>query len=354
MIDTGNDNGDYLESMARKVTIQDIAKKAGVSNQTVSRVLNNKPDVSEETRKRIEQVIADLEYRPSDLARGLRSRSTRTIGLIVPDSANPFFAEIAKGVEEGGFAAGYSVMLCNSARTLKRELEYLEVLQSKGVDGIIFITTTTETAHIRPIIERGTPVVLFFRDAGNLNVDTFKIDNQKAGYLATRHLIELGHRDIVCIRPHSDETPSGRRARGYIDALNEAGLTVRPELMPRGDNLYSGGESAVNLLIAQGIRFSAIFASNDAMAIGAMRSLREHGLRIPEDTSITGVDDITLASYCEPPLTTVAQLKYEVGLMAVSSLIERIEERYTDGPRENVMDVHLVIRRSTAPKLATE
>lgn len=340
--------------MARKVTIQDIAQRAGVSSQTVSRVLNNKPDVSEETRKRIEQVIAELEYRPSDLARGLRSRSTRTIGLVVPDSANPFFAEIAKGVEEGGFEAGYSVMLCNSARMLERELEYLEVLQSKGVDGIIFITTTTQTAHIRPLIERGTPVVLFFRDAGNLDVDTFKIDNHKAGYLATRHLIELGHRDIVCIRPHSDETPSGRRANGYIHALEEAGLAVRPELMPRGDNLYTGGEAAVSHLIAQGVGFSAIFASNDAMAIGAMRSLREHGLRIPEDVSITGVDDITLASYCEPPLTTVAQLKHEAGLLAVRALIERIENRHSGGPRETVLDVHLVTRRSTAPNVKSQ
>jgi LacI family transcriptional regulator len=274
--------------------------------------------------------------------------------LVVPDSANPFFAEIAKGVEEGGFEAGYSVMLCNSARMLERELEYLEVLQSKGVDGIIFITTTTQTAHIRPLIERGTPVVLFFRDAGNLDVDTFKIDNHKAGYLATRHLIDLGHRDIVCIRPRSDETPSGRRANGYMYALEEAGIPVRSELMPRGDNLYTGGEAAVSQLIAQGVGFSAIFASNDAMAIGAMRSLREHGLRIPEDVSITGVDDITLASYCEPPLTTVAQLKHEAGLMAVRALIARIENRHSGGPRETVLDVHLVTRRSTAPNVKSQ
>ncbi|MCC7210127.1 MAG: LacI family DNA-binding transcriptional regulator, partial [Anaerolineae bacterium] len=291
--------------MAKRITIIDIARRAGVSSQTVSRVLNNKPDVADETRRRIESVIAELEYRPNELARGLRSQNTRTIGLIVPDNANPFFAEIAKGVENAGFEAGYSVILCNSAQMPERELEYVNVLQAKGVDGIIFISTTTHIHHIRPIVERGIPVVMFFREAGDLDVDTFKIDNGLAGYLSTQHLIELGHRDIACIMPRSDELPSGRRVDGFRRAMAEAGLPVNERLVVRGNNLLSGGEAAVAELLRTGEPFSAIFAANDAMAIGAMRALRESGLRAPEDVSVTGVDGILLGEYVDPPLTTV-------------------------------------------------
>jgi LacI family transcriptional regulator len=333
--------------MSKRVTIQDIARVAGVSYQTVSRVLNDKPDVSKETRKHIKEVIQKLHYRPNELARGLRSKNTRTIGLIVPDSSNPFFAEIAKGVENRGFEKGYSVILCNSAQLLARELEYLELLRAKKVDGIIFITTTTQVSHIRPLCESGIPVVMFFRDAGDLSVDTFKIDNALAGYIATSHLIELGHRDIACIRPKFDQTPSGKRVEGYQRALTEAGLTWQADLMPRGDNLFEGGERAMQTLIDSGIAFSAVFAANDAMAIGAMRCLRHYGFRIPQDVSIVGIDDILLARYCEPPLTTVAQMKQEAGMMAARALIERIEEQYQGKPRETLLDVHLVVRAST-------
>jgi LacI family transcriptional regulator len=334
----------------RKITIQDIAKAAGVSSQTVSRVLNNRPDVADETRQRVDAVIKQLDYRPSELARGLRSKTTRTIAVVVPDSANPFFAEIAKGVENAGFEAGYTVILCNSARQLDRELKYLDVLRSKAVDGIIFITTTAHIDHIRPLIQDGIPIVLFFRDAGNLDVDTFKIDNRLAGYLATRHLLNLGHTAIACIRPGGrPETPSSRRVDGYKQALEEANVLWNPILMPQGDNLFSGGEQAARDLVRAEIPFTAIFAANDAMAIGAMRALREQGRRVPDDVSVAGIDDILLASYSEPPLTTVAQLKQEAGNLAVRCLIERIENKHINGPRETILDVQLVVRQSTGP-----
>jgi LacI family transcriptional regulator len=336
--------------MGRRITINDIARRAGVSSQTVSRVLNNKPDVAEETRRRIESVIAELDYRPSELARGLRSQNTRTIGLIVPDNANPFFAEIAKGVESAGFEAGYSVILCNSAQMSERELEYVNVLQAKGVDGIIFISTTTHINHIRPIVERGIPVVMFYREAGDLDVDTFKIDNEWAGYLATQHLVDLGHRDIACIMPRADELPSGRRVDGFRRALQESGLPVHDDLIVRGNNLLSGGEAAVGELLRARQPFTAIFAANDAMAIGAMRALRDNRLRVPEDVSVTGVDGILLGEYVEPPLTTVEQPKREAGEWAVRFLVERIDGRHDGGARNTLMDVQLVVRKSTLPK----
>jgi LacI family transcriptional regulator len=339
--------------MARKVTIQDIAGHAGVSYQTVSRVLNNKPDVAEETRKRIQQLIKDLDYHPSNAARSLRNQRTKTIGLIVPDSANPFFAEIAKGVENAGFEADYSVILCNSNKMVQRELRHLELLQSKQVDGIIFITTTTQIHQIRPLIEHGIPVVMFYRDPGDLDVDTFIIDNQRAGYVATHHLIELGHKHIACVRPASAATPSARRVEGYRQALYDSGLYWRDELMPWGDNLLSGGERAVYELLVGKANFSAIFACNDAMAIGAMRALRNRGYRIPEDVSVVGVDDVTLASYVEPPLTTVAQPKQEAGEKAVEYLIQRMEKKYSGGARSSLLDIELIVRGSSAaPSLA--
>jgi LacI family transcriptional regulator len=334
---------------ARKVTIQDIARQAGVSFQTVSRVLNNKPDVAEETRKRIQQVIKELDYYPSTLARGLRNQPTKTIGLIVPDSANPFFAEIAKGVENAGFTAGYSVILCNSNKMAQRELRHLELLQSKHVDGIIFITTTAQIRQIRPLIEHGIPVVMFYRDPGDLDVDTFIIDNQRAGYIATSHLIELGHKNIACIQPASAETPSAKRVDGYRQALHERGLAWRDELMPWGDNLLNGGERAVYELLAAKATFSAVFACNDAMAIGAMRALRQRGYRIPDDVSVVGVDDVILASYVEPPLTTVAQPKQEAGETAVEYLIQRMGKGYTGGARHTLLNIELIVRGSTAP-----
>jgi LacI family transcriptional regulator len=275
------------------------------------------------------------------------------IGLIVPDSSNPFFAEIAKGVEDAGFERGYSVILCNSNASLERELVYLDLLRSKRVEGIIFIATTTQVEQIRPFVKAGIPVVIFYRDIRDVEVDTFRIDNFQAGCIGTRHLIQLGHRQIACIQPKSAESPSGLRVEGYKAALEEHGLSWDEALMPRGDNLVGGGHDAAQALVKSGRPFSAIFSSNDAMAIGAMRVLRELGYRIPQDISIVGVDDIILASYTEPPLTTVAQPKYEAGCQAVDFLIERIEGGYEQGPRNVQLGIQLIERRSTIPFSAT-
>jgi LacI family transcriptional regulator len=335
----------------QKITIQDIADRAGVSNQTVSRVLNGKPDVAESTRQRIEQIIDELRYVPSTAARTLRNQGTKTIGLIVPDNANPFFAEIARGVENAGFQAGYSVVLCNSNKSLERELEHLRMLQAKQVDGIIFIASTTHIDQIRPLVESGIPVVMFYRDPGDLNVDTFKIDNQRAGYIATQYLVDLGHTAIACIRPASATTPSGKRVLGYQQVMTEQGLPWSDALTPQGDNLLSGGEEAARQLLDGGVDFTAIFATNDAMAIGAMRALRSRGYRIPEDVSVIGVDDIILASYVDPPLTTVAQPKQIAGEQAVNYLIQRMENNLPEGARTTILDVELIIRDSCAPPL---
>jgi LacI family transcriptional regulator len=331
------------------ITIKDIAKQARVSVATVSYVVNKTRYVSPELSARVIRAIEELGYSPNAVARSLRQKSTKMIGLIVPDSSNPFFAEIAKGVEDAGYERGYSVILCNSNASIERELVYLDLLRSKRVEGIIFIATTTQVEQIRPFVKSGIPVVIFYRDIPGVDVDTFWIDNFRAGYIAARRLIQLGHRQIACIQPKSAESPSGLRVEGYKRAMEEHGLAWDEALMPRGDNLVSGGKAAVQALAESGRAFTAIFSSNDAMAIGAMRALRNLGYQIPQDVSIIGVDDIILASYSEPPLTTVAQPKYEAGCQAVDFLIERIEGGYDQGSRNIQLEIELIERSSAIP-----
>ncbi len=331
-----------------KITIKDIAKKAGVSIATVSYVINKSRPVSSELAARVTAVIDEIGYYPDVNARSLKSKRTSTIGLIVPDNSNPFFAEIAKGVEDAGFDAGFSVILCNSNAMLERELAYIHLLVSKRVDGVIFAPTTPSIQPIKRIVDLGIPVAVFYRETGNLDIDSIRIDNVDASYRATRHLIELGHRKIACIRPLSMETPSGRRVDGYRRAMQEAGLSWSSELLPQGNNRISGGEEATRQLLASGKQFSAIFSTNDAMAIGAMRALRDSGRQIPEDVSVIGFDDIILARYSEPPLTTIYQPKQEAGMLAVQRILERIEKKHTSGRREFVLETTLIKRYSTA------
>lgn len=332
-----------------KITIKDIAKKAGVSIATVSYVINKSRPVSPDLAGRVQAAIDEIGYYPDVNARSLKSKRTCTIGLIVPDNANPFFAEIAKGVEDAGFEAGFSVLLCNSNAMMERELAYINLLASKRVDGVIFAPTTSSIQPVKRIVDLGIPVAVFYRETGGLDIDSIRIDNVDASYRATRYLIDLGHREIACIRPLSMETPSGRRVDGFQRAMQEAGLSLSTELMPHGNNRISGGEAAVRQLLESGKRFSAIFSTNDAMAIGAMRALQDAGRRIPGDVSVIGFDDITLARYYEPPLTTIAQPKQEAGTLAVQCILERVEKKHIAGPREFILETTLIERRSTAP-----
>ncbi len=328
-------------------TIKDIAKRAGVSIATVSYVVNNSRWVSPELRERVQSAINELGYYPDVNARSIKTQRTSTIGLIIPDNANHFFAEIAKGVEDAGFEAGYSVILCNSNSMVEREIAYINLLLSKRVDGVVFGATSKGVEHARRLVEQSIPTVIFYREVENLNIDSIRIDNVDAGFKATQHLIDLGHRKIACIQPRSPITPSAGRVLGFRKALLEAGLEADEDLMPVGDNLINGGGDAVMRLLQTKKCFTAIYSTNDAMAIGAMRAARDAGYRIPEDISIVGTDDILLARYSEPPLTTVAQPKQEAGVMAVKFLIERIEKRHEDCPREFTLPTELIIRKST-------
>jgi LacI family transcriptional regulator len=330
-------------------TIKDIATRAGVSTATVSYVINGTRYVSEELRERVLTAVADLDYRPNAVAQSLRQKKTRTIGLIIPDNSNPFFAEVAKGVEDAGYDASVSVMLCNSDGSFDRELRYLQLLRDKQVDGVIFIATTPRADHLAAVVERSIPTVVFYREVPQLNVDTLVVDNFGGGCLATRHLIELGHTNIACVAPASTNSPSALRVSGFRRAMEEAGLPIDEALIYRGDNRFVGGHEGAEHLLATSKPFTAVFAGNDVMALGAIRTFRQHGLAVPGDISVVGFDGIALGDFVTPSLTTVVQPRYEAGQTAFRLLLERIDDGNARSPRAIGLETALVVRESTAP-----
>jgi LacI family transcriptional regulator len=329
-------------------TIKDIANLARVSTATVSYVLNGTRTVSPERYQRVMAAIADLKYRPNAVAQSLRRKQTHTIGLLVPDNSNPFFAEVAKGVEDAGYEAGVSVILCNSDSSFDRELRYMELLQDKRVDGVIFIATTAKTDHLRGLTAARVPLVTFYRQLPELDVDTLVVDNLGGGYLATRHLIELGHTAIACVAPASKASPSSLRVKGFQQAMAEAGLREDEALIYHGDNRFSGGKDAAEHLLQTGRPITAIFAGNDVMAIGVMRTLQQQGRNVPGDVSVIGFDGISLGAYVTPALTSVVQPRYEAGQIAFKLLLERMRDGYTGPQRAIKLETKLEVRDSTA------
>jgi LacI family transcriptional regulator len=338
--------------MSRRPTQEDVARLAGVSRATVSYVINNRTDgnvrISEETRCRVLDAVKELGYRPNVLARSLRQGQTHTIGMIVPDNTNPFFAEVARGVEDTSFQQGYSVILCNSDSDLDKELLYTNVLAEKRVDGILFVAVGMSAERICGLQERRMPVVVVDRDIPDVAVDSVMTANERGGWLATRHLIELGHRRIGCIAGPSDVTPSAERGTGYRQALREAVLSVEEELIMRGDFQYESGYQAARQLLSMDDPPTAIFACNDLMAIGAISAAVELGRQVPADLSVVGFDDVPLASFANPALTTVVQPKHEIGVVAATMLLERMQDP-DKPPRRRMLNTKLVVRKSTAP-----
>jgi LacI family transcriptional regulator len=327
--------------------MRDVAREAGVSIATVSHVLNNTRFVSDGLRARVEAAMEELSYQPNVLARGLRSGQTETVGLIVPDNSNPFFAEVARMIETEGFDHGYSVVLCNSDNSLEKEGAYVDVLIAKHVDGVIFIASGDDQRHLQDLDRRGIPVVVADRDIPEALADVVLVDNESGGYEATRYLLDMGHRRIACICGPTSLATSAERLEGYKRALTEAGVEVREDFIVPADFRYSGGEAAAAELLDAVEPPFAIFAFNDVMAIGALRAIRAVGLRVPEDISVVGFDDIHLAKAMSPALTTVAQPVKEMAEETVDLLLERIHTKDdAKSCQRIILKPHLVIRNS--------
>lgn len=314
------------------VTIKDVAQAAQVSISTVSHVINGTRYVSDELRLRVLDAMQNLGYRPNGLARSLRRGSTATIGLILPDNANMFFAEIAREIEDLGFQNGYSVILCNSNDNPTKELTYTNTLLQKQVDGMIFISTGGSGEAMQRILSEGVPVVIVDRELDGVETDRILLDNFQGGYLAGQYLIGLGHCRFSCISGPSQLTPSHLRVQGFLQALQDAGLSFDESNMVSGDFHYESGERCMDQLLDHGARrFTALFVLNDMMAIGALRSAINHGLRVPQDLSIIGFDGISLTQAVSPALTSIAQPIQQIAASSIELLLNQIRAKQKGG-----------------------
>ncbi len=329
------------------ITIKDVARRAGVSITTVSHVVNATRFVGEATRTRVLEAISALNYVPSAVARSLKNNRTQSVGVITPNISNPFFAEVVRGIEDGCWALGVNVILCNSDDQVDKQARYLRSLAEKQVDGIIVFSSGSSADVARDLDALPMPKVVVDREVGTVSADHVAVDQELGGYLATRHLIDLGHRRIACITGSAGLAPTQARVAGWTRALNEAGLRPSAALLADGGFTSEGGFRAAQRFLSSRSVPTAIFASNDLMALGALCAAGLAGIGVPDDLSVVGVDDIALAEYANPPLTTVAQPKYDVGMLTAQLICERIANAALPFQRR-LLSPSLITRRSTA------
>lgn len=328
--------------------MSDVAREAGVSLMTVSRVINEKEDVSVETRQRVLKIISDLDYRPSAIARSLATQETRTIGLVVPDVTNPFFADVTRGVEHLAYAQGYHVFLCNSEEDPQRELALILSLEEKRVDGLILCSSRIEDRVLVDLLARLPAVVLINRNLNLDNEDPFQsvmLDDTQGGKLATQHLIQTGHQRIGFLAGPAASFSGQGRKQGYQAAMQAAGLTIDPEWVVLCQPSVEGGVQASRELLCRHPELTALFCYNDLVAVGALHACAELALAVPGDIAIVGHDDIPLAGLVSPSLTTCRVPRHELGSLAVKALIERLKDCPT-GCQRIILEPELVLRQS--------
>ncbi|QHF50013.1 LacI family DNA-binding transcriptional regulator [Pseudomonas sp. S49] len=328
-------------------TIKDVAALAGISYTTVSHVVNNTRPVSQEVRLKVEAAIKSLDYVPSAVARSLKAKTTATIGLLVPNSLNPYFAELARGIEDYCERNGYCVILCNSDDNPDKQRSYLRVLLEKRIDGLIVASAGGDSGLAQGLAGVKTPMVIVDRGLDGVDADLVRIDHEYGAYLATRHLLELGHRDIATIGGPASTSVAQMRLAGYCRALKEAGIEVRQERMLESDFTSTGGYNAAAILLESNPP-SAIFAGNDMIGIGVLRAAAERNVRVPSELSVIGFDDIQMSRYVYPALTTVGQSILQLGEMAAEVLLRRIATP-TLGTDQRIVTPSIVLRESTAP-----
>lgn len=331
---------------ARSVSIKEIARLARVSHSTVSRALRHSPLVHPETAERIRRIADEFGYCPSGPARSLVTRHTETIGVVVTSIADPFHADVVGGIEEMANEHGFSVFLANSNADPDRELRVVRSFQQRRVDGLIVAASRVGALHLAALSRMRIPIVLVNNQHPSEFVHSVAIANADAARAATRHLIALGHRRIAYLGDRFGYQSDTERFAGYRQALAEADLPFEPELIAHGNGKPDGAAPAMARLLALADPPTAVFCYNDMTALGALRHLRRCGLRVPEDLSLVGFDDLFLAEYMDPPLTTMRQPMWEMGRAAARMLLDLISGKATV---ENIqMPAELVVRASTA------
>lgn len=322
------------------ITMRDVAQKVGVSKQTVSAVLNGKPGISAETIARVRQAMAELGYQPNMVASSLRHGYTNTIGLLLSNVTNPWFAELARGVEDVAQARGYSVMLCNTYDDQARRKEYLHVFMRQRIVGVVGASEEEAKNVGAP-----APTCLFEGIPG--------IDSERGAYVATAHLLDLGHRRIGCVTASNPiNGVGGERLRGYKSALSDWGVEVDDKLIVVGAFDYASGLRGIDQILQQTTVPTAIFTHQDLSAIGVIAGLKRVGLRVPDDVAVVGYDGLEIAALYDPPLTTIIQPVYEMGVSAMKRIADRLEGVSSGEPTP--LDCTLVVRQSTVPTLEQE
>lgn len=326
-------------------TIQDVAREAGVSVATVSRVMNNSPSVSDITRERVLEAIKKLDYQPNLLGRNLRRTETRMILVLLPNIANPFYSRIVKGAEDVAHKNGYNIMLCNTDSDKNREKLYLDLLKNRLSDGVIFMASELSKDELMET-GRNFPVVQCCEHKEGAGVSHVSIDNLAAAYKAVKHLISLGHTRIGMISSKNNFLSTIHRELGYKKALDDSGIDFDPSLIKYGDYGFKSGLRAAKQFLDMEDRPTAIFAISDTMAVGVIKAAGEAGLKVPDDIAVAGFDNISLASMCEPPLTTISQPKYDLGCTAMDLLLRQIRGELKE-PEKVLLEYELIIREST-------
>ena len=341
-----------------KITIADIAARAGVSKATVSRVLNNRPEgVGRETRERIEKILGDTGFQPSGVARGLATGRSRTIGLIIPDITNPFYPLLVRGVECALSKAGYSLLLCNSVASVMREKDYVTLLMEKGVDGVILDPAESDCdCQLAMLEKKGVPFILLDRiiegRAGRCGVF---VDNRLGAVMAASFLMARDDCSLLFLNGPVDLSPSALRLIGINEVARAKGLPESRLCVRNGDYSLASGERLLESVLDEAawkpghaLPFNAVFA-NDMMAVGALRALRRRAIKVPEEVEIIGFDDIELAQLVDPPLSTVAQPIMAMGARSAELLLDMIEGNAP--PSEAlIMKPQLILRGSTRPE----
>ena len=332
------------------VKIKDVAAMAGVSPATVSRVMMNKGNISEKTRAKVLRNVDLLGYRPNALAKQLRQQRTHTVYVIVPNFNNSFFYEVCRGIESVALDNQYQIYLVNANNDKSQESLYISALMQKQTDGIISISAVAAMNVVEQQIV-GLPMVISCQYLENCSIPNVAIDNVLAATEATAHLVDLGHRKIGHLSGPANHVLYRDRLTGYLRALTEKQVEVDMNYVSFGDSTFMSGYERTLELLNGYKEITAIFASGDSMAIGAMKAAKELGRRIPEDCAVVGFDDLEIASFCDPPLTTIQQPTMEIGIQSMQLLLDLIQKKTTEHQR--LLDYKLIVRGSTVKDKTT-
>lgn len=334
------------------VTIEDVSQRAGVSRATVSRVISNNGYASERAKAVVLKAVNELEYVPNVMARALKTRRSATLALLIPEIINSFYTTLARGAEDVANENGFHLILGNTDEKPEKEKAYVELMVASQVDGVLIASTGRSARPLKLLVERRVPVVLVDRVVDGFDADVVRGDNYNGAIILTKHLVDLGHREIALINGNANTSPAMDRLAGYREAMRCADIEVDPRNISFGTWFIEDAEARTQLLLDRAKSLTAIFGGNNFMAIGALRALRRRGIRVPEDIALVSFDDVEIAAEIDPFLTVMAQPAYSMGTLAMNLLLERIDGKFQGPPREVVLSPRLTTRRSCGATLA--